>query len=232
MRNVELVNGEYYHIYNRAVDKRLIFGADNDYWRFVQGLYVFNNENFVNNPFVPDFLRIVNNIKGTRRPLVDIIAWCIMPNHYHLLVRQIVEGGISKFIQKHANSFTKYFNKKHDRSGHLFESVYKAKLVEDETYFTHLSRYIHLNHLELCEPDWKENGIADIERAKKFLVEYPWSSYRDYAGERPSIFLPIINREPINEVFDRDLNKYKDFICDLTMAREFEDELLVTPGVV
>ena len=168
--------------------------------------------NLIDKPFYYNFFKIVERIKDNKRPLVDIVAWCLMPNHYHLLVKQLVDGGISKFINKLANSFTKYFNIKNDRSGYLFQGEFQAKHVDKDEYFNHVSCYVHVNHLELSEPDWKDKGVKDLKIARGFLVDYPWSSLRDYLGKKPSMFLPVINRDIIIDFFDGKPQNYSDFI--------------------
>ncbi|MBI3684979.1 transposase [Candidatus Azambacteria bacterium] len=106
-----------------------------------------------------------------------------MPNHFHLLLMQRETGGISKFMQKLGTGYTNYFNTKYKRNGVLLQGKFKAIAVRNDTYLTHLSRYIHLNPLDLTEPKWKENGISNWLKAKNSLEIYKWSSYGDYVGK-------------------------------------------------
>jgi len=120
--------------------------------------------------------------------LVEIINWCLMPNHYHLCLREKSEGGISKFLQKVMTGYTMYFNKKYKRSGVIFQGKTKSQHVANDAYFQYLQYYIGVNPLDLIESKWKENGVKDIEKALKFLGDYKWSKQKDY-----SIYRDIIN---------------------------------------
>ena len=120
-----------------------------------------------------------------KNTLVSIIAYCQMPNHFHLLLLEKEEGGISKFIGKLLAAFSMYFNKKYERSGSLFVNPFKAKHIDlTKDYFEYLLAYIHLNPVKLIDPTWKENGIKDREKVKKFLENYRYSSYLDYIGHK------------------------------------------------
>ena len=133
-----------------------------------------------------------------------------MSNHYHLLLRQRVDGGISKFMQKLGTGYTMYFNTKYQRSGVLFQGVFKAIHIDEETYLTHLTRYIHLNPLEIKEPDWKEKGVKNWKESYKFVQNYPWSSFSDYIGHNR--FGPILNKEVMTELYSP--SQYEAFTKD------------------
>lgn len=201
-RNVELVNGCIYHVFNRGVDKRDIFLDKNDYFRFLVYLMQFNSAEHV-----PNIRYMVNeivqgqtsNIIEKFKQLVEIICFCLMPNHFHFILRQLVDNGISKFMQKIGTGYTMYFNEKNKRTGRLFESKYKLKLIETDEYLMYLSKYIHLNCLDLIVFNWKEEGIKDWDRVNKFLGNYKWSSYLDYIGKNN--FPYIINKEAIMQYF-------------------------------
>lgn len=207
-KRVELVNGCFYHIYNRGVDKRNIFLEKNDYFRFITYLTEFNGARHV-----PNIRRIVQgltlNIFDKGKRLVDIISFCLIPNHFHMILRQLIDNGVSKFMQKIGTGYTMYFNKKNERTGSLFESTYKPKLIETDEYLMYLSKYIHLNCMDLIEPGWKEEGIKDWDRAIKFLENYRWSSYLDYIGKYN--FPYIINKEPLQEYF-KTPEEYKKYV--------------------
>ena len=173
---------EFYHLYNRGTEKRNIFLSNSDYDRFLTLLYLVNQPG-------PAVLKIqgrtLEELRGKHdgEPLVEIVAYCLMPNHFHLLVREVQDGGISKFMQKLTTGYTMYFNKKNDRSGALFQGKFKATHVADDRYLRYLVSYIHLNPIKLIEPNWKETGIADCIAAENYLAAYTPSSYRDYLGE-------------------------------------------------
>jgi putative transposase len=113
---------------------------------------------------------------------VDICAYVLMPNHFHLLLREKADGGISRFMQKLTTGYTMYFNKKNERSGALFQGRFKAKHANDDRYLSYLLAYIHLNPVKLIEPNWKKGGIGDRGKAEQYLKEYSYSSYQDYLG--------------------------------------------------
>jgi len=212
MRKTIFANNEYYHIYNRGVDKRKVFLNRNDYIRFIHDLYEFNDQKRA-----PEFVRIKDYVgslaphikRKPRKKLVNIICFCLMPNHFHLILEQLVDDGISKFMHKLGTGYTNAFNLKHKRSGALFEGTFKAILIENETYLTHLSRYVHLNPVELKEKNWKEDGIKDWNKINKFLDNYRYSSYLDYVGKKN--FPSIINNDLILKIFDNSKDYYKKF---------------------
>jgi len=179
----------FYHTYNRGVEKRKIFLEDVDYLRGVHDLYEFNDADAVinlNRRF--DGYRISINGASTeklRNKLIDIIVWCLMPNHYHLFSTPKTDNGLSKFHQKFGIGFSNFFNTKYKRSGVLFQGKYKKVRVANDTQMAQLVCYIHSNPLDLWKPGWKENGLSgsEIQSALKFLEkEYRWSSHSDYLG--------------------------------------------------
>lgn len=185
---------EIYHILNRGVDKRTIFLDDQDRFRFVHDLYEFNNKERVNTTFYE--FKKSNDIgcrKDTefvrRKILVDIHAFCLMPNHYHLLISPKIEGGIPKFMKKLNMGYAKYFNEKYERSGALFQGKYKSIIIKKGSHFMHLPYYIHLNPLDLIFPEWRNGIISNPNKAMKYLENYRWSSFQDYIGKRnfPSV---------------------------------------------
>ena len=178
LRKTPFVLGEYYHIYNRGNSKQVIFHDKEDYDRFVKLIFLSNGrENFkiyfIGNE-VYDFDR--------GKPLVNIGAYCLMPNHFHLLLTQTNNGSISKFMQKVSTGYSMYYNNKYSRTGTLFEGKFKSEHVKDNRYLKYLFSYIHLNPVKLIIPNWKEEGIKNKPRVLKFLENYPFSSYHDYLG--------------------------------------------------
>ena len=144
----------------------------------------------------------MEEIFGTDRetPLVAIGSYCLMPNHFHLLVRELKEGGISKFMQKIMTGYTMYFNTRNERTGALFQGKFKATHADTDRYLSYLISYIHLNPVKLFESTWKESGIKDRRGAAQYLEQYPYSSYLDYAkGNRPHE--RIISRDSFPEYF-------------------------------
>ena len=177
------IPGTFYHIYNRGVERRTIFTDKNDYERFVALLYLCNGTKPV---VIGRSLRVgtMEALLKTERgePLVDIGAYCLMPNHFHLLLHEKKQGGISAFMQKLSTAYSMHFNTRQKRSGVLFEGRFKARIVDKEAYLVYLFAYIHLNPVKLIDPTWKEEGISDVPRARDFLQTYQFSSYLDFLG--------------------------------------------------
>lgn len=176
-RDIEISVDEYYHLYNRGVDKRPIFLCDDDYTRFLRLLHVCNSDK----PVVYKFIQglALDKIEiGIRVTAVG--AQCLMPNHFHLLAKEVVEGGITKFMSKLSTAYSMYFNKKYNRTGALLESKFKAKHITSDDQLKYLYTYIHLNPVKIIEPEWKKNGIKDLQAVKKYLSSYHYSSYLDY----------------------------------------------------
>lgn len=184
----------YYHIFNRGVEKRQIFSSDHDYQRFLNTIYyyLFSGPK----PRFSTFRKFKLKEFYLKPKIVEIISYCLMPNHFHLLVKQDSEGGIHEFMSKLLNSFTKYYNTKHNRIGPLFQGQFKAVLVETDEQLVHLSRYIHLNPL-----------ISDLTTK---LEDFKYSSYPEFAGLRKDGFCFMI---PVLSFF-KDSKDYKRFVSD------------------
>ncbi len=198
-RPIEFAPEEFYHVYNRGTEKRKIFMARNDYGRFLALMYLANQEE-------PTELKLQGRtLERIRKPrkgkqLVDIVTYCLMPNHFHLLIREIEEGGISKFMQKLTTGYTMYFNKRNERNGSLFQGRFKATHVADDRYLRYLISYIHLNPIKLIEPKWKETGITNKVLAERYLETYTPSSYLDYLGKKRLEGM-VLSREALPEYF-------------------------------
>lgn len=190
LRDGEFAPGEYYHIYNRGIDKRIIFKSSYDYQRFIMLLYVANNEKSIRlddvlNKNKKSFQEVFS-IKRNK-PLVSIGAWVLMPNHFHIILREEVEGGISKFMKKLGTGYSMFFNIKYQRTGGLFGGPFKSKHISEDLYLKHLFGYLHLNPLDIKFCGWEQ--LIDKKNPKElkdFLMKYLYSSYQDYiAKDRP-----------------------------------------------
>jgi REP element-mobilizing transposase RayT len=193
---------EWYHCYNRGVDKRRVFLTDSDYKRFTLLLYTCNDSKPTRfyNLSKKSLDQVVTDSSYTRNPLVSIGAYCLMPNHVHLALYELAEGGISLFMQKVMTGYTMYFNKSKDRTGALFAGTFKSKHVANDRYLKHLIAYIHLNPAELFDPKWKY-GTALPSQIHKELLNFQHSSLIDYDGQdRPENAL--IGGE-LREMFDQ-----------------------------
>jgi len=198
--------GEYYHIYSRGVDKREIFASRHDYNRFSILLYLCNSDKPLNmrETFLAykgkSFLEEVF-FADRGKTYVDIGAYCMMPNHFHLLLHEKIENGISIFMKKLLTAYSKYFNQKRQRTGALFEGCFGAQHAHNDEYLKYLFAYIHLNPVKLIlGNDWKEKKIADMAEVQKFINEYYYSSYPDYAG-LSRVSGRIINPEAFPQYF-------------------------------
>lgn len=170
------MNGEYYHVYNRGVDKRLIFQAERDRLRFMKGIVAFNDVG----RHATKSLQRISPVVPSKTPYVEVVAYTLLPNHYHFLLRQVADRGVPEFMRRVGTGFTKYFNLRYQRNGRLFQSPFQAKHVMDDGYLLHLSRYIHLNVLDLSFPEWRDAGIQDWPAAIRSMRGYLWSSAKDY----------------------------------------------------
>lgn len=205
MRKVKFVTNCYYHIYNRGIEKRDIFLRQKYYQRFFFGLSEFNT----NGPIrLSRTQTIKTKLHQDQQRLVDIVCYCLMPNHFHAIMKQLVENGITEIMHKLGTGYTMFFNKMNKRTGRLFEAPFKAKIIEHDEYFLHLSRYIHLNPVEFIEPNWKTEGIKDTTKAKEFLRQYKWSSYSTYIGNNKS---EIISPNLLGSMI-KDIGDYEKFV--------------------
>ena len=176
----------FYHTYNRGVDKRKIFLEGSDYLRCVHDLYEFNDEKASINMYrrIVGFTKS-HNLEKAREKIIDIGAWCLMQNHYHLFSSPVVDDGLTKFHRKFGIGLANVFNTKYKRSGALFQGRYKKVLVDDDTQALQLICYIHSNPLDLWKPGWKEKGLTNLElqNALRFLEkDFRWSSHLDWWG--------------------------------------------------
>ncbi len=173
---------ELFHVLNRGVDKRTIIIDEKDRLRFVQGLYLYNNKELLNR----NIRRFVSreNSPHKRVPLVNIHAFCLMDNHYHLLLSPIDDDmeNLSAFMRKLNMGYSKYFNEKYDRQGALWQGKYKAIHIKRDAHFEYIPYYIHLNPLDMKFPEWRNGGVKDVQAAISFLRTYKWSSFLDYSN--------------------------------------------------
>ncbi|MBU4536486.1 transposase [Patescibacteria group bacterium] len=168
-RKFTFENGEFYHIYNRGVDKRNIIMDENDIYRILESLDVFNTTQNVGSIHENSFEKRDDNQLGNPvSKLVGIVAFNILDNHYHLVLKQISNNGISKFIKSFAGGYTKYFNEKYERSGVLFQGPFKAEHINSEAYLRYVIDYVNLNHfihglekLDILKSDWGERSSLE-----------------------------------------------------------------------
>lgn len=165
-RKTPLVNDQIYHVFNRGVAKVPIFLDKGDYNRFLETIYYYEFQG--PKPQFSQLKRFKDFDFEKNKKVVEMLCYCLMPNHFHFLIKQLQDNGISGFINKVANSYTKYFNTRHHRVGPLFQGQFKAVRIESDEQLIHVSRYIHLNPI--------------TSFLVKDLKEYSWSSYASYIG--------------------------------------------------
>jgi putative transposase len=214
MRKVELANGEYYHIYNRGVDKREVFSCVADYERFLLSMNLLNDERDGLMQDWRDMRRVdprvqlwdIPELNSRRNRAIEIVAYCINPNHYHFILKQIREGGIKTFMQKLSTSYTNYFNVKYKRSGSLFQGRYKSAHIDSNEYLLYLSVYVN-----------KNNFIHGYNQNDN----WPYSSLPDYLDRRNN---NLVNKEVILGQF-KNIDEYKDFINNNALYMREKKEL-------
>ena len=199
-RNIIFSPEEYYHCYCRGTEKRKVFLDKKDYQRFIHLLFMCNSENKIHlsDYGKKSFVEIFEIDRG--KTLVDVGAYCLMPNHFHLLLKETGDGNISLFMQKVMTAYTMYFNKKYERTGSLFESKFRAQHAKGDNYLKYLFSYIHLNPVKLINSKWKEDGIKNRIQTKKFLYQYEYSSYLDYMEKQRAQKI-ILNYRAFPEYF-------------------------------
>lgn len=217
MRKQPLITGEYYHIYNRGVDKRDIFGSRSDLRRFVESISEFNQTEKIGS--------LANIRKSTQiapkalsESLVSFVSYCLNPNHFHFILKQASDGGVAKFMQKLQAGYTCYFNIKNKRTGSLFQGTFKSQIISSPNYFNKMIGYVNKNYL-----------VHDIPENKKDLI---FASDYEYENDKFKIVSKQEGQRMI-EIFG-DVNLFKKH-CDeiiLSIRKErgkvslFENEII------
>ena len=203
IRLISLETFEYYHIYNRGNSKQIIFNDKQDYNYFTNLLSIMNTEKHLKT-------RDNNTFESKNKQIISIGAYCLMPNHFHILLRQEKENGITTFLLKISTAYVMYYNKKYKHSGSLFEGKFKSKHASKDTYLKYLFSYIHLNPLKLIDPDWKSK-TKNISHIKlDFLYKYPYSSFNEYYKDKQSLVRKesFPNYFPTNKSFVKEINSW------------------------
>ena len=203
-RKVVLATNEYYHVFNRSINKQPIFTKQRDCDRALETIDYYR---FEDPPIRLSYLlsfgqdkrqEIINSLSHNNK-LVEIVCFTLMPNHFHFLLRQNLDSGISKFLALFQNSYTRYFNTKNTRQGHLFQGQFKAVRIEDEEQLLHTNRYIHLN-------PYTSYVVKNAEE----LEQYHYSSFPLYLSDEKN---PICDKQIILSHF-RTIGQYKKFVFD------------------
>jgi len=195
LRKQVFAQGEFYHLYNRGTEKRVIFQSEKDYLHFLFLMYVCNTTKSIE-------LRNLNENFDRGETIVDIGAYCLMPNHFHILIRERIDNGISKYMLKLMTAYTMYFNKKYSRTGKLYEGTFKSTHVNTDNYLKYLYSYVHLNPAKLIDKNWRQNNQRNRNKLFNYSLSYIYSSIGEYVEQKfrildPSNF-PLYFRKPIN----------------------------------
>lgn len=200
-RKIVFANGEYYHLFNRGVERRPVFTNRREFSRSVDliNFYRFNKPPLRYSKYSAlEEEQRRNFLASLAEKAVEIIAFCLMSNHFHFLIKQVKDGGTSKFMANFMNSYTKYFNTKYQRVGSLFQGAFKAVHVESDEQLLHLSRYIHLN------------PVISFRIKLQDLKDYQWSSYPSYVGD---LDINFVDKDVVMNFF-KSPNKYEEFVLD------------------
>jgi putative transposase len=204
----QFINNELFHISSRSVGDTVIFKSEDDFYRGIFSIYEFNNSNPVEIRLRRQQRRREKNlesletsygrptsvaslqsvIRDRRDKFVEILVFSFMPNHFHLILRQLKDNGVVEFMKKANGGFAKYFNEKYNRKGHLFNK-FVAVHIKDDDQLKNAFVYVHTNLISMLEPGWKDKGVENPEKVKKFLENSKRHSYPDYLGKKkfPSV---------------------------------------------
>ena len=190
MRKIKFANGEFYHVYNRGVDKRNIFADKYDVERFFQGMDEFNTLQPIGSLYESSFLATEVKTKRKSKKLINFIAYCLNPNHYHFILEQLVDNGISQFMKRLGGGHSWYFNNRYKRSGALFQGQFKAKHIDSNEYLLRLSAYVNLNFkvhqlgdrvAKLVRSSWEEYTLSSqVKFCKKDIILSQFNSSKEY----------------------------------------------------
>ncbi len=182
-RKDSFVSGEFYHLYNRGNDKRKIFFDNQDYRHFMLLMYICNSTKSI------ETRKIGENFDRAEL-LVNIGSYCLMPNHFHMLLTEKTEGGISKYMLKLLTAYTMYFNKKYERTGKLYEGKFKSTYANSDKHLKYLFAYIHLNPAKLIDKNWKTKKERNSKELLSYVLNYNYSSIKEYKNSQFKILDP------------------------------------------
>ena len=244
MRRENFTVGSFVHVYNRGNRKQPIVRDERDKWHFLELLFYFNNEFAVTN-FTKRLNRLRSNLDlnrlrsnldklkqpeeifvwpeewPSRKPIVKILAFSLLENHFHLLLKEIREGGISLFMQKFGTGMATYFNIKYKEVGSLFQGSYKARRIEGDLYLKYLSVYIQVKNPFEDYPGGFQKAVRNFDKAYAWAMKNPYCSLADYAGLRNS---SIIDKDILGEIFSNS-EEYKKFARQCLIKANLEEKL-------
>ncbi|MEK7604314.1 MAG: transposase [Patescibacteria group bacterium] len=214
--------GSYVHVYNRGVKKLPIYREKEDLLRLLLNLYYFNHtdrmpdnwtreiegKGYATHPHWPETWK-------EQEPIVAVLGFSIMPNHVHLMLKEVVEGGVSKFMHKVSMAYSKYINEKYDESGSLFQGTFKSRLVESDADFKNLAVYVMVKNPFELFPGGLRLAIEQFDDAYEKAINDPLNSLGVYAGARAT---PIISPDLLGELFETP-ESFKEFARESMLYR-------------
>ncbi len=215
MRKTQFAPENYYHIYNRGVDKRSIFCDKEDILRFLECMRDFNTIDPSGGLYQMSFIKDKPQLRGLASKLVKFVAYCLNQNHYHFMLEPLVENGVQKFMHRLSTGYTMYFNEKYERSGSLFQGSYKSIHIDTNAYLLHLSVYVNLNnrvHKDLNEEWFKEVKFSSFTEYKNdtpyrycdmSIILEQFNSIGDYVKYAENTLPEIIKRKESEKSFKR-----------------------------
>lgn len=219
-RRTSFTPGEWYHCYSRSIDKQTVFLDEQDFRRFLQALYLANSDPKINRGDFRNYSHDYILCMPRGISLVNIAAYALMPNHFHILLQEKEVHGTSKFMQKLGTSFAMYFNEKYDHVGNVFIKPFRAKHISSDEYLRRVRQYIHLNPAELFEPRWKEGKVQNLYTLETKLQNYFYTSIPDYYQPNGRIEKAILDPEAMNF-----LHEAPELLSVLKEARDYYLEL-------
>lgn len=215
----------YVHVLNRGAKKMLIYRQKSDLWRLMFNLFYMNSES------LPEqWARELSNADlmkkfvwpkswDKRKPIISIVSYTIMPNHFHLVLKEITDGGISQFMHKFTMSYSKYINFKYKETGSLFQGRFKSITSEDDSYLKYLISYVMVKNTFELYPGGLKSAINNFDKAYEWATNYPFSSLGFYALGKKSL---INDNEELDTIFDSP-KEFKEFSRDCISGFKFED---------
>lgn len=215
----------YLHVIKRGAHAMPIVLDEMDKWRFILLLRHINDENFSEYWF-RDLMnaKLANTLIRPKswpkqKKIVEILCFCLMDNHFHLLLREIIDGGVSMFMQKLGTSMSMHYNEKYEEKGTIFQGAYKAKVVDNDNYLRYLSAYIQVKNTFELYPGGAEKAAREFDKSYNWACKFIYSSLGEYNGDRNS---GIIDKGLLGEIFSKPQD-YKKFARDFIASRsDFE----------
>jgi len=233
MRKEPFFVGDFVHVYNRGNRKQEIVRDEKDKQYFVQALYYFNDSHSIPNIFQTLKEQFRSDLNGLnwpssfpeRDPLVKIHAFILKDNHFHLILEEIKENGITEFMRKVGIGMTCRFNKRYDETGRLFQGSYRAKRISEDNYLQYLDVYVHIKNALEMYPGGIGVALKDFDRAYDFALQYPWSSLRAYeTGEKNNPVAKIISTDWFSTAFEK--GAFKEFARSCMEFVDFDEKTM------